>query len=169
MLGGKEGRKEGTRKDSRTVYRQSEQLLSSRVGGVFSPQLVKLSLETLQSFTGFSWSYALHPRTPADTQITLHRKFFSLMYAFHRLPCFSLVLPVVVLAAEALSVALEVLHCRQQVGLHAGLDLHQSVLVLDHLKPQHTHVFISVFVRTLVDIMPSTTPEFNPFKQPFEE
>lgn len=46
--------------------------------------------------------------------------------------------PVVVLGAEALNVDLEVLHCRQQVCLHAGLDLHQNVLVLHHLKP-HTH------------------------------
>lgn len=47
--------------------------------------------------------------------------------------------PVVVFGVEALNVDLEALHCRQQVCLHTGLDLHKSVLVLHHLKPQHTH------------------------------
>lgn len=48
--------------------------------------------------------------------------------------------PLGVVGAEALSLALEALHCRQQVCLHAGLNLHQSVLGLHHLKPQHTHI-----------------------------
>lgn len=53
--------------------------------------------------------------------------------------------PVAVLAAEALDVALEALHCRQQVCLHAGLDLHKSVLVLYHLKTTtHSHLYFFI-------------------------
>lgn len=65
----------------------------------------------------------------------------------------------VVLAAEALDLALEALHCRQKVCLHARLDLHKSVLVLHHLKPQYTQtctffIWINMSFHTVVASLP---------------
>lgn len=62
---------------------------------------------------------------------------------------------VVVFGVEALNVALESLNCRQQICFHGGLDLHQSVLVLQHLKSQQPHSPCLCTYTTLADIIHS--------------
>lgn len=129
--GGRRQRKEEAEL-SRTINGKSEELLPSRAGGVLPPQLIELRLETLQPLAGLSRSHALHAGAPAHT----HPRTISFSPGVrlhpHRLIT-AACSPEVVLSAEALKLQLEALDCGQQVGLHAGLDPHQKVLVLHHL------------------------------------
>lgn len=70
-------RNTGVYQSSPTVNMQSKQLLSSRVGDIFPPELVKLSLETQQPLAGLCWSHALHAGPPAATHVLPSANFIT--------------------------------------------------------------------------------------------